>query len=108
MDIKQLNEAITKALNEKNLTKPKKYLKENVVYMDDVVEEIVSRYEKADSNDIGDIDEWINDELQDTFSYMDDVIDMYKEIAIYDDNLYNEVSDAVWNSLHGMIRDRID
>lgn len=108
MDIKQLNERLDIILNEKNLSKPKKYLKEDTVYMDDVVDEIVSRYEKADSNDLGDIDEWINDELQDTFSYMDDVIDMYKEIAMYNDNLYNEVSDAVWNSLHSMIKDRID
>lgn len=108
MDIKQIKEEMKKVLSEKYRNPKRRLKEEEVICMETVVDDIVSRYEEEDKEDIEDIDSWVCDELQDVFIYYDDVVELYKEIASYDDNLYNEVSDAVWSHLYSDIMKRIE
>ena len=83
----------------------KKLIKANKT--DEIVLQIVNKL-KAEKDNIGDLDEWVNEQLQESFSYMDDVIEVFKEIAQYEDEIYSQISDAVWSYLKDEILDTIE
>lgn len=73
----------------------------------DLVDEIVAKVQdmkKEDANQ--DTDECINNVLQDYFTDMDLVVEIFKWIAPYEDEIYNRVSDAAWEYIYGEVLEK--
>lgn len=73
----------------------------------DLVDEIVAKVQdmkKEDANQ--DTDECINNVLQDYFTDMDLVVEIFKWIAPYEDEIYNRVFDAAWEYIYGEVLEK--
>ena len=73
--------------------------------MENIVKEVL---EMKRENEDWDVDDCVNEVLQDYFMDMDFVVDMFKEIMDTQDDIYNQISDAVWSYLRDEITEAVE
>lgn len=73
--------------------------------MENIVKEVL---EMKRENEDWDVDDCVNEVLQDYFMDMNFVVDMFKDIMENEDEIYNQISDAVWSYLRDEVTEAVE
>lgn len=73
--------------------------------IENIVKEV---FEVKKENEDWDIDDCVNEVLQDYFMDMNFVVDMFKDIMENEDEIYNQISDAVWSYLRDEVTEAVE
>lgn len=75
----------------------------------DLVNEVVEKVKELREEDPNyDLDECISDVLQDYFTDINTVVEMFKWIAAYEDDVYNNVFEVTYDYISGEVHEKFE